>query len=309
MDSGSDANGDGVADILIHEHYGHFYTETGSYGEAVYLIHGPVTGESDIETDADGIFVNGTDSALSYPTFIGDTDADGLPEIVMAHYWATIKKHGGHGSAAGGAIFVLSGSADVGTTSTDDANTVIRGTEGVAYFGSDVAPAGDTNADGYDDFLVAAYKYDGSGTDRGAAYLFLGPLTSGEIAATSADVILEGETDGDQTGASLSGAGDLNADGRSDVTIGAYSTILQAGTTYLFYGPISGTRTLADSDAYIAGDPKNKANYQNAIDYSANHGTIIQDTNGDGFDDLMFSANLDAEGGKLAGAAWLFLGG
>lgn len=39
------------------------------------------------------------------------------------------------------------------------------------FFGHSVAGVDDVNADGYDDFLVGAYGYDGS---RGRAYLYLG---------------------------------------------------------------------------------------------------------------------------------------
>jgi FG-GAP repeat len=47
----------------------------------------------------------------------------------------------------------------------------LTGEEPNNFFGHSVAGVGDVNADGYDDFLVGAYGYDGS---RGRVYLYLG---------------------------------------------------------------------------------------------------------------------------------------
>jgi hypothetical protein len=56
------------------------------------------------------------------------------------------------------------------------------------------------------------------------------------IVLSSADYIFDGEESSDQSGRSVSGAGDVNGDGRDDILIGAYGNDEaddRAGKTYL----------------------------------------------------------------------------
>jgi hypothetical protein len=97
-----------------------------------------------------------------------------------------------------------------------------------------VSGAGDVDADGHDDVLVGAYSNNGGGPDSGAAYLVLGPVT-GTLELARADVKLVGEEANDWAGTTVSGAGDVDADGRGDLLIGAaYND--EGGAAYLIYG-------------------------------------------------------------------------
>ena len=53
----------------------------------------------------------------------------------------------------------------------------VAGAEEDEGFGISVATAGDVNGDGYADFAVGAERYDGSTTDCGRAWVFLGSST------------------------------------------------------------------------------------------------------------------------------------
>ena len=90
-------------------------------------------------------------------------------------------------------------------------------------------------------------------SDDGAAYVFLsgtlGGLSEGD--ATDADARFEGPSGGSDFGASVS-AGDADADGVSDVLVGAPDANLH-GEAFLFLGPHSGSRVTSDATAILQG--------------------------------------------------------
>ncbi|MBI2340789.1 MAG: FG-GAP repeat protein [Deltaproteobacteria bacterium] len=82
-------------------------------------------------------------------------------------------------------------------------------------------------------------RYEGSGgSDAGAAYLVLGPVTSGTTSLSSADAKLVGEASYDNAGSAVAGAGDVDNDGYDDLLVGAIgeSGGAWAGAAYLILG-------------------------------------------------------------------------
>jgi hypothetical protein len=112
-----------------------------------------------------------------------------------------------------------------------DADVTMAGAAGEAL-GVSVAAAGDVDADGYDDVIVGAH---GHGTSLGHAYVYLG----GSAMNATADVTLTGEAATDQFGVSVASAGDVNADGRDDVMVGAHIRSSSRGEAYLYFGGAS----------------------------------------------------------------------
>ncbi|RQW02459.1 hypothetical protein EH222_13615, partial [candidate division KSB1 bacterium] len=100
---------------------------------------------------------------------------------------------------------------------------------GNSEFGHSVANAGDVNNDTYDDVIVSAYAYN---NDTGRAYIFYG----GSSMNSTADVTLTGEGTGHYFGYSISGAGDVDADGFDDVIIGAFGYSSNTGRAYIYRG-------------------------------------------------------------------------
>ena len=171
---------------------------------------------------------------------------------------------------------------DAGRGATRGLQAHRRGAGGVVRVDA-VAPAGDVNGDGLADVLVGAPGVDSKGGEfSGRAYLFLGPL-DGARSAADADAIFTAEGLNDNLGFSIA-AGDLNDDGKDDVIIGARSNDkagIQAGRVYVFFGPVTGTRSVRQADLKIAGKEFDEAG----------SAVAAGDLNADGVEDLVIGAH------------------
>jgi hypothetical protein len=119
----------------------------------------------------------------------------------------------------------------------------VSGGQSAAACGLSVAFAGDVDGDGYDDILVGVPGYDGEEFSEGAALLYPGgPAGPDPVASWLAG--------GDQAyaffGASVAGAGDVNADGFKDLLVGGpgwSGDLPEQGIVRLFLGGPGGPST------------------------------------------------------------------
>jgi hypothetical protein len=119
----------------------------------------------------------------------------------------------------GRAYIFYGGSEFRGEISAGNADVIINGSSPNVLLGWDVSSAGDVNDDGVGDVIIGA---PGNNSNTGAAYIFYGnDSMSSPIDASNADVVLLGESPGDEFGYSVSEAEDLNEDGYDDVIVGA----------------------------------------------------------------------------------------
>jgi hypothetical protein len=158
------------------------------------------------------------------------------------------------------------------------------------YFGRSVATAGDVNGDGFSDVIVGAY---GHSSHTGKAYLYLGGASGLSTSPSWNEV---GEAASDVFGLSVATAGDVNADGFSDVIVGACSYDGGRGKAYLYLGGASG---LSTSPSW---DEVGEATLDNFGWSVATAG----DVNGDGFSDVIIGAYLAT---SWRGKAYLYMGG
>ncbi|HEU0209138.1 MAG TPA: hypothetical protein VFQ78_09170 [Candidatus Udaeobacter sp.] len=165
--------------------------------------------------------------------------------------------------------------------------------------GFSVASAGDVNGDGFDDIQIGARSNDDNGIQSGRVYLFYGPV-SGSLSATMADAVIEGLAF-DEVGRAVAPLGDVNGDGFGDIAVG--SDIAGGGSRgeiFIFNGPLSGTRTVADADATISGSFANES-------FGASIASA-GDVNGDGVNDIIIGAPRFPLNGADTGRAYIFFG-
>ncbi|WP_199857822.1 beta strand repeat-containing protein [Erythrobacter sp. EC-HK427] len=192
----------------------------------------------------------------------------------------------------------------------------IRGIGSGDRAGFSVSNIGDVNGDGFDDFIIGAWGGDAGATDSGESYVVFGKA-NGFTSALDLSTLdgsngfrLDGINNSDNSGYSVSGAGDINGDGFDDIIIGAQdgdAGATDSGESYVVFGKASGF-TAALSLSMLDGTNGFRLDGINSSDSSGQSVSGAGDVNGDGFDDIIIGARGANAGETGSGQTYVVFG-
>jgi hypothetical protein len=287
VSSAGDVNGDGYSDVIV----GAYYYDGGQKDEgAAFVYHGSSSG---LATSAN--WAAESDQASTYfgrsVSGAGDVNGDGYSDVIVGAYrYDSGQSDEGKAFVYYGGIFGLSDTPDWTAESNQSG----------ALFGYSVSGAGDVNNDGYSDVIVGVYYYNGGQAEEGAAFVYHGSSLG---LATSANWTAESNQEYARFGNSVSGAGDVNGDGYSDVIVGAVDYMVEGdreGTAFVYHGGYSGLSASANWTTMVLHQ-----------DY-AKCGRSVSgagDVNGDGYSDVIVGVDQYTGGQTDEGAAFVYYGG
>lgn len=320
---GGDINGDGVDDLIIGAPQAD-PNETKQSGQS-YVVFGDRLGDfsGSINLSAldglNGFALNGTnfnEQSGASVAIAGDVNGDGFDDILVG---APARNSGSQIYA--GEVSVVFGTGSFAAASDlsaiDGTNGFVLGGIGPAdYTGRAVSGAGDINGDGLADVIVGAPFADAGGNQQsGRSYVVFGSENPPARLALSAldgvnGFILDGIAAGDQSGVSVSAAGDVNGDSFDDLIIGAhFAESDDTGESYVLFGKAAGFDANIDLSQL---DGLNGFRIAGAAsdDFSGRSVDGAGDVNGDGFDDLIISSHsaTPAAGREYAGRTTILFG-
>lgn len=302
-----DVNGDGIDDFIIGEPDWGSIARKGS----AYLFLGRLDaswGELTL-ADAQASFIAEASGGWfgTWAGGLGDIDGNGYADFAVSDHGNDEADHNA------GKLYVFLGGSDVSwtmDTPASQSNVSITGEAAGDILGP-VHGIGDTNGDGYDDFIVSSFESDEGGSDAGQLYLFLGRphgqwLDTYSAADANASWI---GTTGDILGIGSSGVGDVNNDGFADFAVGAWSNAESYRTVYLILGSDeydwSMDQPISMANASLIGrNDTGLAEMYYSLDWISGAG----DVNGDGFDDVIIGAYEEDVEGADSGSTYLFMG-
>jgi len=322
-----DINADGIDDLLI----GSRYRDAPGFRDAgqVTVVYGrrgtsPASLSPFNMNGDNGIIIHG-ESTLDLLGWsvegAGDLNNDGLHDFVMGAPGAGVNS-----AAEVGKAYVVYGSSSLPTRLNLGS---LNGPDGFVFEGRDAEDvagysargAGDLNGDGIDDLVVGAPGKGPFGSPNlhpGEAYVVFGnqalpaAMTVDELNGSNGFIvrgIRQGTVPavdgviawGDQAGAAVSAAGDINGDGHDDLIIGAPYTILSNerrgnGQVYIVYGRAA-DRAFPEQIflAELDGETGFRWNGTGTTDYTGASVSAAGDFNADGIDDVIVGASGQGE--------------
>ncbi|MEI7890708.1 MAG: FG-GAP-like repeat-containing protein [bacterium] len=288
----ADFNGDGKDDLVVGA-----YGYNSSLGR-VYVFYG----DNSVPTTAAGadVIINGVAGSAFFgdSVGVGDFNADGKNDLVIGYsqystYSGRVYILNGNGAGNFGTV-ACTGSSPLVCNSAN-ANVIISGEATSNYFGSSFA-VGDFNGDTKTDLAIGAYRFSGN---TGRVYVFYSSRLTGASqillslasSVSNADVVLTGNANNDSFGSGLA-AGDLNADGKTDLISSSPQSNPNYGYVYVFYNGAIVTKNATGADFVIAGE--------SGI-YEFGESILFSDLNNDGKLDLI------ASGGSVSGTGKIYI--
>ena len=318
VSSAGDVNGDDIDDMIISANHAAPNGKQDA-GES-YVVFGSNNPTSSLNLSSldgtNGYVINGIDkydySGRSVSS-AGDINDDGIDDIIIS----------APDAGTAGESYVVFGSNNP-TPSLNLANLdgtngfVISGLSGITdNSGTSLSDAGDVNGDGIDDIIIgASYANPNGKQDAGSSYVVFGrnnPFSNLNLDSINGvnGFTIYGINAGDNSGTSVSDAGDVNGDGIDDIIIGASSgdpnDKTNAGESYVVFGSNNPSASLNLSD--LDGTDGFVINGIDAEDRSGSSVSSAGDINNDGIGDIIIGAFLGDPNDKTnAGESYVVFG-
>ena len=307
----ADLDGDGRPDLAVSAP--NLKISDGGFG-AVYLFFssGALSSASGtlLHSDADLVIYSALPSSkFGHMISSGDFDGDGLSDLVIGDPSASTTTLRDAGVTY---VFLSGGALAAGATklTNHDADVAFFGEQAGDGAGQGVIVPGDLDGDGLDDLAISSTKSSAGAPGAGMLYV----LRSSGALATSSEWTSLGFADmrawgGGVTPHRLFVAGDLDGDGLAELAIGTTQTddfsnfdpAIVGSVSFLFSGGAlsvgAGDLDLSTVDLTILGEPDG--------DYFGEQMSSGGDLDGDGRDDLVFTAPRDTRGGPESGAVFV----
>ncbi len=268
---------------------------------AIYIIYGRANEYTQVDiTNQPHLVGESENDRVGYSLAgAGDINADGYDDFMFGSiYEDSADKNAGATYIVYGRAEQFSGEVSIGSF------TKYTGSNSADKFGAAMAGAGDINADGYDDIVMGAPRFGEHRT--GEVYILYGgseQLAGGEIADEGQH--FSGEAEYDETGTSVSAAGDVNGDGFADIIIGSPgndTTDDNAGTVYIIFGQVEhyDAQNITDADVILVGET--------ARDSAGLLVAEAGDINADGYSDVLASSPYSSYNASEGGLVYVIYG-
>ncbi|WP_047551064.1 beta strand repeat-containing protein [Methylotenera sp. G11] len=317
-----DVNGDGRDDVIVGAP-----GLTGTALGKTYVVYGKGDNTAAVELSDVALGVGGfaiTTSQASAKngysvSAAGDMNGDGLADLLV----------GAEGYSGSGESFVVFGKVGVGDT-TDNVNLDALGAKGFRIYnaatgdlnGRSVSAAGDVNGDGLADLIVGLPGSNYNAVDAGVGVVVYGKANANDVDVSAAfsgtgGFGISNLVSSDMTGYSVSGAGDVNGDGKADVVIsipGSDFNAVDAGVAYVvlggsFTGHLNVSELTANNAGFIIKNSLATVNDGIGIDGSISYAVSgAGDVNGDGYADLIVGVQFDDDAGTNTGRSYVVFG-
>lgn len=308
-----DVNGDGNDDLVVGAWFWD-KTPTSNIGATYVLLGGPDVHGAALAnpTEAGAVRIDGPALASAFTGFavacIGDVNGDDLDDIAISHYTAQ-KTY---------VVFGAENFTGLALDSIGDRGFTVLGGPSSGNVGFSMAPVGDLNADGLDDFAVAEVAADTQGrTNNGRVWVVAGRDDISDVnllSPTTGQLLMtvDGAISEERIG-NIASVGDVNGDGVDDFLLGAYTStpwgsgIAVPGAAYVVFGGAGATgeidtANLGTKGFTIVGPTRQRDRLGISVSPAG-------DVNGDGKADLLIGADgvtNAATGNRNGGAAVVF---